>query len=49
MTSTDLPPDLRNLRVAVARWALANGRPLNRTAITIILGTSRADARAARR
>lgn len=41
MTSTDLPPDLRNLRVAVARWALANGRPLNRTAITIILGTSR--------
>ena len=49
MTSPVLPPDLRNLRVAVARWALANGRPLNRTAITIILGTSRDDARAARR
>lgn len=49
MTSSVLPPDLRNLRVAVARWALANGRPLNRTAITIILGTSRDDAKAARR
>ena len=49
MTSSVLPPELRNLRVAVARWALANGRPLNRTAITIILGTSRDDAKAARR
>ena len=49
MTSSLLPPDLRNLRVAVARWALANGRPLNRTAITIIQGTSRDDAKAARR
>ncbi|MEZ5382846.1 MAG: hypothetical protein R2754_13765 [Microthrixaceae bacterium] len=49
MTQHLLSPELRTLRVEVMRWALAHGRPLNRDAITIVLGTSRADAKAALR
>ena len=31
-------------RAAVARWALANGRSINLTALTLLIGTKQADA-----
>lgn len=39
-----LEPTLRGLRVEVARWALATGRPLNLDAIGVILATRHGEA-----
>jgi hypothetical protein len=39
-----LSPDLRVHRVEVSRWALAQGRPLNLDAITVVLAVRRFEA-----
>ena len=43
-----LDPDLRHQRHLVARWALAEGRPLNLDAITVILAVRAFEAEADR-
>lgn len=42
--AVQLPPRLRQERVEVARWALAQGRPLNLDAITVVLGAKHFEA-----
>lgn len=48
-TAVTLPPELRRHRLGVMRWALANGRPLNLDAITLILAVRSFEQRLDRR
>ena len=42
--AVQLPADQRQERVDVARWALANGRPMNLDAITVVLAAKAFEA-----